>query len=654
MSTSEIAKLESRWRENRQGLTFAPLAEAYRKMKEPQRALEILGEGLALHPEYIPASIVLGRCHLDLGDDVAAETAFLRVLTLDAENVIALKALAEITERNARFGEAENWLRQLLTIDRSNDEARGQLARVDEGRRRAEADTVAGVPDGEPPEPLHASDAEASGSTDDEVELAELPAAHPQHVQPEPVDEPVAEHEPLGSFDVAAPNLAAEQSTAHHEDPLPTGADRWTGNEAVDASLLDVATPVAPGLDVHQFEVGDISPTDDRSAIGLEIVHEDEAAAPIADAELRSAGVSEFQILSDADELGLGALEARSEASDYQSPDAAADLALQAQEGPRTSEYQGADAAADLAGGTYGFGSASDPEVTEEYPLRGEADSAGQNSEPEADAGTDEDSDITQEMATSLGAYAAWTEPVAERESIAMEQTGLDPSPASVPTTEPPAVVAGEESDADEPSAETAGTVEPHLVVTESMAELYLRQGHHSEALTIYRELYLRRPDDLRLREKVDQLETAEAAAESGEAEPAGYSAADTGGQSVTTLFQQLLAGRPAPAGGRAVPHPAGAQPSASRNTSAAPAGAGEPTRPADDRLSLSSVFGDDTSPVPPAVPGGPVGPAPTDGISFDDFFEAPATAEPTTRRPSARQDDDLDQFHAWLQNLKR
>ena len=74
MSTSEIAKLESLWRENPQGLTFAPLAEAYRKMKEPQRALDVLAEGLARRPDYIPASIVLGRCHLDLGDDAAAET----------------------------------------------------------------------------------------------------------------------------------------------------------------------------------------------------------------------------------------------------------------------------------------------------------------------------------------------------------------------------------------------------------------------------------------------------------------------------------------------------------------------------------------------------------------------------------------------------
>ena len=72
MSSSEITKLESRWRENPQGLTFAPLAEAYRKMRNIPRALEILTEGLGRHPDYIPASIVLGRCQLDLGDDAQA------------------------------------------------------------------------------------------------------------------------------------------------------------------------------------------------------------------------------------------------------------------------------------------------------------------------------------------------------------------------------------------------------------------------------------------------------------------------------------------------------------------------------------------------------------------------------------------------------
>src|SRR5690606_17870291 len=139
MSSSEIAKLESRWRENPQGLTFAPLAEAYRKMREIPRALEILAEGLGRHPDYIPASIVLGRCQLDLGDDVQAESAFSHVLELDDDNVIALKALSEIAERQGRFDVAQARLMTLLSVDRSNDEARIQLARIEELRVAAEA-----------------------------------------------------------------------------------------------------------------------------------------------------------------------------------------------------------------------------------------------------------------------------------------------------------------------------------------------------------------------------------------------------------------------------------------------------------------------------------------------------------------------------------
>src|SRR5688500_8102913 len=138
MALSEIEKLERRYAENPQGLTFAPLAEVHRKSGEVQRALDLLGAGLAIHPDYIPASIVLGRCHLDLGDVHAAETAFLHVLSLDGENVIALKALADISERLLKFDDAERWLQTLLTVDRSNDDAREQLQRVEIARRQAE------------------------------------------------------------------------------------------------------------------------------------------------------------------------------------------------------------------------------------------------------------------------------------------------------------------------------------------------------------------------------------------------------------------------------------------------------------------------------------------------------------------------------------
>ena len=60
---------------------------------------------------------------------------------------------------------------------------------------------------------------------------------------------------------------------------------------------------------------------------------------------------------------------------------------------------------------------------------------------------------------------------------------------------------------ADEPVAEPA----PAAFVTETMAELYLRQGHREAALEIYRQLVTQRPHDGQLLERVAQLERADA-----------------------------------------------------------------------------------------------------------------------------------------------
>lgn len=145
----EIEKLQRRWQENPLGLTFAPLAEAYRKEGMLPDALELLEMGLWRHPNYVPAHIVRGRCFVDGRADSAAETAFSRVLDLDPENVLALKGLAEIAERMGRYPDAVNRLERLLDVDRTNDEARLQLDRV-----RAACPSEAPVPEAPVFEPL--------------------------------------------------------------------------------------------------------------------------------------------------------------------------------------------------------------------------------------------------------------------------------------------------------------------------------------------------------------------------------------------------------------------------------------------------------------------------------------------------------------------
>lgn len=218
MALSEIEKLERRYAENPQGLTFAPLAEVYRKNGEAQRALELLEPGLALHPDYIPASIVLGRCHLDLGDTEAAEKAFLHVLSLDGENVIALKALADLSERLLRFEDTERWLHALLSVDRSNDEAREQLHRVERERRQAGVPPSvqpAGAAAAVEPEPAPAFQSPVAeppvGWVSQSSQVGGIPASRIEELEPSALSEP---------FDDAA-GMQLEEPVRDQEEVQP-------------------------------------------------------------------------------------------------------------------------------------------------------------------------------------------------------------------------------------------------------------------------------------------------------------------------------------------------------------------------------------------------------------------------------------------------
>ncbi len=128
--TSEIEKLEKRWAENPKGRNFAPLADAYRKAGELDRAIELCTAGLERHPDYVSAHIVFGRCLIDQKNDPGASAVFRKVLALDPENVLALKILAEIAGRGGRYDEAADWLSRLLSADPMNGDAAEALARA--------------------------------------------------------------------------------------------------------------------------------------------------------------------------------------------------------------------------------------------------------------------------------------------------------------------------------------------------------------------------------------------------------------------------------------------------------------------------------------------------------------------------------------------
>jgi hypothetical protein len=304
MATSEIEKLERRYAENPQGLTFAPLAEVHRKNGDVARALELLRAGLELHPNYIPASIVLGRCHWDLADLPAAESAFAHVLRLDDENVIALKSLADINERLERFGEAQRWLHRLVSVDRSNEEAREQLSRLEAVKERGPR-PAASVPEPTPPSELPHEIA-AGGPAQVKGAASAPPAAVPPPPEPAPLDLTAAIAEPSPK-----PETAEAKSPAL--EFLDTSDRAGKAAQPAKSAEADRSEPQGPermpGLSTHEF----VPPQENTYRLHPELTHEFVAGKepPLErfdvetteGVELQSSGGTEFRVPNAAEDF---------------------------------------------------------------------------------------------------------------------------------------------------------------------------------------------------------------------------------------------------------------------------------------------------------------------------------------------------------------
>ncbi len=326
MATTEIEKLERRYAENPQGLTFAPLAEVHRKNGEIARALELLKAGLELHPNYIPASIVLGRCHWDLGDLPAAEAAFSHVLRLDDENVIALKSLADINERLERFSDAQRWLNRLISVDRSNEEARQQLARIETAKQHpvaadakapAAAKPTAPEPVSKQPEPVAAEVEDKSSAAVPPADAKSPEAERPESKSPE--TRPPEEKPPEAKAGQDAPSL---ELTAAIAEPKPSSdlqfldigeppqkAGTPPATTAPDAAGPSEESVTLPGLISQEF----VPPKEGSYDLHPELAHdygsagspevEDLGVETADEVELQSSGASEFRVPNAAEDF---------------------------------------------------------------------------------------------------------------------------------------------------------------------------------------------------------------------------------------------------------------------------------------------------------------------------------------------------------------
>jgi tetratricopeptide (TPR) repeat protein len=128
----ELEKLFQRLVNEPDSKVFAPLADSCRKIGHLEEALYFCQDGVARHPEYASGQVVLGKCYFDMGDEENAKTAFQEVLSLDENNLVALKYLGMILVEQGDQRAAMEHFKHILALDPENLEIRSKLESLQE------------------------------------------------------------------------------------------------------------------------------------------------------------------------------------------------------------------------------------------------------------------------------------------------------------------------------------------------------------------------------------------------------------------------------------------------------------------------------------------------------------------------------------------
>src|SRR5690349_15392691 len=150
--SSRIDELRKKFDENPRRY-FAPLANEYRKLGDFDQAIFICQEFLPQQPGHMSGHIVYGQALFEGGRHEEARTVFETALTLDPENLIALRHLGDIARAFGDLVSARGWYQRVLDADPRNDEIAeilqnlgGALPGVESPPARDTADAAATPP----------------------------------------------------------------------------------------------------------------------------------------------------------------------------------------------------------------------------------------------------------------------------------------------------------------------------------------------------------------------------------------------------------------------------------------------------------------------------------------------------------------------------
>jgi tetratricopeptide (TPR) repeat protein len=126
-NADRIEELRAKYEENPRRY-FAPLANEFRKAGDLAQAIAICREHLPKQPGHMSGYIVFGQTLFEANSLEEARTVFEQALSLDPENLIALKHLGDIARSKGENAVARRWYERVLDADPRNDDIAAQLA----------------------------------------------------------------------------------------------------------------------------------------------------------------------------------------------------------------------------------------------------------------------------------------------------------------------------------------------------------------------------------------------------------------------------------------------------------------------------------------------------------------------------------------------
>jgi tetratricopeptide (TPR) repeat protein len=679
-SSARIDELKKKFDENPRRY-FAPLANEFRKGGDLEQAILICEEFLPQQPGHMSGHIVYGQTLFESGRLDESRTVFETALSLDPENLIALRHLGDIAGRQGDPGSARRWYERVLEADPRNDEIQVLITALDNGQ----------------PAPSVHEHAHQSTAWQDEQETVSPSAASDGELMPIDLDETMPHGVPIVS-DHTREAAAYTAPSARDDAPFDSLSVAGIVPMPETAELMPEVEPRADGFEATEFSAPE-SPV--LQADGLQSAFEEEtgiygAATPLPGLESSPSSASDhehpelpaleeddgFVLPPHGDPIAERATVVETAGSDFPLLDSEFVVPTASSGYERESSYPVASDT-ELDSETFvpdasPVGSALPVELPPEV-IAAEAEliDAGMSIEQPGDS-------------------ASFGEQELEPDNGGSELSFID-TQAGAPAAELPRF--------DEEEQAAPAPVSHQPFVTETMAELYLKQGFREQALAVYVQLSDASPKDARLADKVVSLRAQ-----------ASAPVAATTGPNVRDFFARIAALRPGERGAAAAPPdesdfasdvaapepvapspepppiPASAAhlPSAVERTAASQPGGGtidalfgnrpigtsedsaaaalaqafgassevpqitgHPARQASGELSLDSVFRDGPS----------RGSRASQGFSFDQFFSQNTEGDKTSGRtsqevplqgePAEKSADDIEQFNSWLQGLK-